>query len=311
MNYGSSGIQNKRKTLSLPIDALFPTMRLPSRACEVWTTSGMDTLENCNDAQHFQAYPYPIEYRYNSRGFRDQEWPDTFDHVIWCVGDSFTVGIGSPVEHTWCYLLQQRTSLRTINVSMDGASNAWISRRACEILASGLAQRMVIQWSYTHRRESLDLDHVIEQRWQAFYRDVRDQSWPVTVSWQNLDQLPAGILREIQQDPYFQEITCVHDEERRIDIPERQAVLDPTLNTVNFTQCVQQVWAEQGHCDIVHSFIPDFSADTDIHAVIQSWPPERKSIPEIQRLDWARDHHHYDLLTAAKLTQDICNLLTL
>ena len=84
-----------------------------------------------------RQYLHPITYNYNSRGFRDQEWPDSMTELreaTWCVGDSFTVGLGSPVTHTWPNVLQQTLQKKTINVSMDGASNNLIARKVLKIL---------------------------------------------------------------------------------------------------------------------------------------------------------------------------------
>ena len=72
---------------------------------------------------HFLSYDYPINYQHNSRGFRDSEWPNDLDNIIWCVGDSFTKGLGAPVEHTWPSILQNKTNKRCLNVSINGASN--------------------------------------------------------------------------------------------------------------------------------------------------------------------------------------------
>jgi len=62
--------------------------------------TGMDTLELCLNKEYFKSYTKQISYRYNSKGFRDDEWPEDLSDVIWCVGDSFTVGIGQPFEET-------------------------------------------------------------------------------------------------------------------------------------------------------------------------------------------------------------------
>lgn len=40
----------------------------------------------------------PIEYRFNSRGFRDREWPENIKDVIWCVGGSELLGTGITYE---------------------------------------------------------------------------------------------------------------------------------------------------------------------------------------------------------------------
>ena len=134
-------------------------LRLESRARQHWTESGIDSRARCLDRRHFDQYPYPVEYQYNSRGFRDQEWPRTLREMnssIWCVGDSFTVGLGSPVEHTWWYQLGLILGVRTVNVSMDGASNDWISRRAQQIILELAPRAVVVHWSYIERRENAE-----------------------------------------------------------------------------------------------------------------------------------------------------------
>ena len=288
---------------------LMPDLVLPSRVNQHWHMSGMDNPRYCNSKTHWYQYPYEVEYCYNSRGFRDQDWPIEFHNTIWCLGDSFTVGIGSPVQHTWWYQLGMLTQQRVINISMDGASNQWISRKACDILNSGLCDTMVIQWSYTHRRERTDRENVVDLRWKRFYRDIQDTSWPMCPHWTQRDSLPVNIFEEIQQDPAFAQVSEIPDEDLRIDIPDREAVLDPEHNTLDFLQCLQRVEQCQGSSEIVHTFIPSWSDDTNIVKHQQAWPHSRKWLPEIQRQDWARDYHHYDILTAQQVAQDIKNKL--
>ena len=114
--------------------------------------TGIDSFNKCMDKEHFLNYPYQIEYRHNSRGFRGPEWPSNIDDVCWCIGDSFTSGVGQPYEHTWPYVFSSKSNIHTINISMDGASNMWISRKTIEILEIQ-PKYIIIQWSYVHRRE--------------------------------------------------------------------------------------------------------------------------------------------------------------
>ena len=115
-------------------------------------TSGLDTLEECLDKEHYLSYPKDISYRYNSRGFRDHEWPEDLSDVIWCVGDSFTVGIGQPFEETWPQLLQQKTGKRCLNLGEDGCSNDSMALRVQEICRSHGPKTIVVMWSYLSRR---------------------------------------------------------------------------------------------------------------------------------------------------------------
>ncbi len=80
--------------------------------------------------KEFLDYPYPISYSYNSHGFRDDEWPDDLSNVIWCIGDSFTTGVGVPFDHRWPNILQSKINKRCINLGIDGASNELI-RNIC------------------------------------------------------------------------------------------------------------------------------------------------------------------------------------
>lgn len=130
-----------------------------SRVDQSWDFSGLDSIEWCKDKEHFKNFPGTISYKYNSRGFRDNEWSsdiNTLSNSIWCLGDSFTVGLGSCIEHTWPHVLAHATGISTINVSLDGASNQWIARRACDIIQTIRPKNMVILWSYLHRREHAD-----------------------------------------------------------------------------------------------------------------------------------------------------------
>ena len=286
-------------------------LQLPSRVNQVWATSGMDDSQHCVDLYHYRNYPHNIEYRYNSRGFRDAEWPDDLQSAVWCLGDSFTVGLGSPLDHTWPWILQQRLQRRTINISMDGGSNQWMARRACDIIAAVQPNVMVIQWSYTHRSEQCDDARVLDQRWQEFYRTIRDPVWPRCDHFQQFESLPANIQQEIKNDPFWPEFLVISDEERRIDIPiDRAAVLDPSVNDDTLFAAADLVEQHRGHTVIIHGFIPEFADDSvRMHQLLTQRFQGRRWIPEIQRLDWARDHHHYDCLTAEKFAIDVCEFL--
>ena len=114
---------------------------------------GMDSYEKCMNKEHFLNYPYDVDYSYNSRGFRGPEWPSEIDNVYWCVGDSFTAGIGSPYNHTWHAVLSDRLKITTVNVSMDGSSNMWMARKILNILEVK-PKHIIVQWSFIHRREA-------------------------------------------------------------------------------------------------------------------------------------------------------------
>lgn len=128
------------------------------------TELGIDTYDNCLDKHFFETYPYSVFYFFNARGFRDNEWSENINNSIWCVGDSFTVGLGLMFEHTWHQQLKLFTDDTLINVSLNGASNDWIARKTCYILQSARPKSILLQWSYLHRREHKDARRQDEQR---------------------------------------------------------------------------------------------------------------------------------------------------
>jgi len=260
---------------------------LPSRVNQTWKFTGIDSVEQCKDLAHFKSYPYPIEYNYNSRGFRDSEWPNfrsDFEKSIWCVGDSFTVGIGSPIEHTWPYLLQQATSQRTINVSMDGASNNWISRKVVRILEEIRPDIIVIHWSFAHRGE-VDPNNMSDRMWNQFYAALRGPGWP------ECDRLD------------FDKVADRIPDDARLLHHCRRTNEDDLDNTL---ECISRVNKSNVATKVIHSFVPDFIP----HEFRESIKSQVSlCIPEIKNLDLARDGFHYDIITSSWLVGQIQKLL--
>ena len=200
--------------------------------------SGMDTLEKCFDREHYLSYTKDISYRYNSRGFRDHEWPEDLSDVVWCVGDSFTVGIGQPFEETWPQLLENKTGKRCLNIGQDGCANDTMALRIREICKLYKPKLIVVMWSYFSRRR---------------------------IDGENLqfDKNDFGFERDIKN---------FH---RNFSLCQKLNV-----NLINFT-------------------VP--GAFDDITYLEKKYP-ELKSI---RQLDYARDHHHFDIKTST----GICDLI--
>lgn len=112
----------------------------------------MDNPTDCLDKHHFNNYKKVISYDYNSRGFRDNEWPEDLSEVVWCLGDSFTVGIGQPQSETWPAILEKKIKKRCLNLGEDGCSNDTIALRTKNIVDQFNPSLIVVMWSYFHRR---------------------------------------------------------------------------------------------------------------------------------------------------------------
>lgn len=263
--------------------------------------SGLDSIQDCLDLAYFKNYPYSVNYQYNSRGYRDHEWPDTVDNLknsIWCIGDSFTVGLGSPFNHIWPQVLQETTNIRTINISMDGASNNWIARHANYIINEINPRYVVIHWSFSHRRE-LPLESMLDPIWQEYYQAIKDPTWPSCDSYNKLDQLPEHIQEEVKQDPKFNSWQDGFD----IELPRRLRDIrsSDSEDIINTQQCIDSLLPGP---TIIHSFIPDWhSKPTELNF------HDQPRIKEFARLDLARDGFHYDMKTSQFFCQQIIDFL--
>jgi len=276
---------------------ILPDFVLPSRVNQHWKYSGLDSPDLCLDKKHFNSYPYTIDYLYNSRGYRDQEWPTQLNqlkHALWCIGDSFTVGLGSPVEHTWPYILQQQTGQRTINVSMDGASNNWIARCVNLIQKEIDPKNIIVMWSYVHRREHKNPNLDSEQRRLHF--DESDNLQDL----RNLESCMAMIAHSriihlaIPEYAPTEDYQSVWQNIRGVDWPDLvPSTLDELLALPKFVQTELK---------------EKFKLWTDLQQSMGSQLLQSElenNFIKVNRLDLARDAHHFDLITAQWVVDQI------
>jgi hypothetical protein len=276
--------------------------KIISRQNESSEFSGMDCFEHCFDKKHFQSYPYTISYQYNSRGFRDAEWPsEHLEEAIWCIGDSFTSGIGLPWAHTWPQILQKKTNCRTINISLDGASNNWIARHANEIIKEIQPKYLIIQWSYSHRREA-DISIVLDTIWQEYYNNIKDPSWPECPSYNLVNTLPINIQNEMHNDPKFNSWSDQFD----LETPRKLFECDSTVEEdIANTQSAIDLVCSNNNTKVIHSFVPNWHRGR-YQLNFYNCPV----IPTIEVLDLGRDGFHYDIKTATKFVDLLLPLLT-
>jgi hypothetical protein len=296
--------------------------------------TGIDSLESCIDKKHFKNYPHTVKYQYNDRGYRDQAWPTTItelENSVWCFGDSFTVGLSAPVEHTWPWLLGQQMNKRTINVSMDGASNNWIARKVKDLVTTISPKTIVLHWSYLHRREKTQTESTadviagFDAEWKRFYNTIRDPSWPVCESYRDFGSLPERIQTEILNDhynplmhrwfnPQGQNMEIIPDESLRAFCSSEPSD-DETDDVNNLIQCIDLVEKTKSkNTRIIHSFIPYFfgvprSSSTFMSVFQQLNNMKVEYVPSFHQLDMARDGHHYDIKTAEFLVQQLIDIL--
>lgn len=289
---------------------ILPDFVLPDNINLILEYSGIDHPKYCIDTEHFQKYPHSIQYNYNSRGYRDDEWPESrLDQAVWCLGDSFTAGIGSPVQHTWTYLLSQQLSCRTINVSMDGASNNWIAKKAISMIGQIRPKIVVLHWSYIERREGFP-GRQDQRSWMKFYNNIKDPSWPDCPMLEDAGSLPESIFKEITDVFKFPLDMYLNDHNLRVHCSK----VDIEQDITNTWQCINSVMqaANQSNVTVVNSFIPEFISHGAAMPKFWTAPEATKiqHVPEFERLDLARDGHHYDILTAQYFVNQLVDKLS-
>ena len=285
--------------------SLLPELYLPSRVNQHWLESGMDSLELCLNREHFLSYPHKIEYHYNSQGFRDAEWPDDMlelKEAVWCIGDSFTVGIGSPAEFTWPQRLSSAINKRTINVSMDGASNEWIARIAQHIISAVNPQKIVIMWSYTHRREHsntlLDDEH---RRTQSIKATVQEDLDNLLACKKQVDSVTSNaVVNFAIPGAHPGVLSSVTECWNKIRDPSWP--VDAPATAAEFMALPSSMLLEIKN---LHKLQDDIQNTLEFADFLKT----QHNIMLVQRLDIARDGHHFDKITADWVAQQaVCCL---
>jgi hypothetical protein len=281
---------------------ILPELILPSRVNQRWKFTGIDHIDRCLDKQHFLSYPHSISYSYNSRGFRDQEWPGTMQGLrdaVWCIGDSFTVGIGSSLEHTWPRQLSNITNRRIINVSMDGASNEWIARTTENIVRVIDPAQIVIMWSYIHRRENIDdqLDDELRRIHSSNCTDYDD--------WKNFLDCKKRVDLITNSVQFAVPFFC----------PEHTR-LTKSWNSIRGIDWPTQVPATSKDLESLPNWI--LEEMTNVHGVLNKFQStlrfqqelkDKHNIIAFEPFDTARDGHHFDLVTSDWVANSAKNYL--
>lgn len=278
-------------------------LMLPGKANYYCKTSGIDNIDQCWDKEWFELYPYEVAYQYNSRGFRDTEWPTSVTELkesIWCIGDSFTVGIGNSFDHTWPQLLQKDTGCRTINIGMDGASNDYIANRTIEIANEICPKIIVLQWSFLHRRESSQVDGDYEfKRILCTREDTFETDYNNFV--ENLNKVntvvsgKCRVIHSIIPDGF---VPPAYRHGRIIDSQERSKwsfhVIGPNgfIGWFNWGEMSQQTYDDHNH--IYYRY----------KKLINEY-----NIIALSTHDRARDGYHYGIKTAQMFVDQITTML--
>lgn len=79
-------------------------------------------IRNRSQLEQYNWINRPISYKFNSHGFRADEFNSTNSGVI-SIGCSHTLGMGLPVESTWTHQVSTALKLKNYNLGVGGSSN--------------------------------------------------------------------------------------------------------------------------------------------------------------------------------------------
>lgn len=285
---------------------ILPSFILKSKKNLVLTESGIDSLAHCHDKEKFKKYPYLVEYRYNDRGFRDSNWPCSIDELgnsVWCFGDSFTVGMGARIDHIWPNILQEKINRRCINISMDGASNNWISRKAIEVIETMQPEIIIIMWSFSSRREANLLGNDEDKRLHLTVSDLSSNYIDDVINFKNsintveaaAAKTPTKIVHSAIAPEFFT-IFGVQEYYNNIKGADWPATYTGIKN-LN-----QLAATELKNSNLYEMFQTYDKLENEIIEMT-------KKFVKVEQVDFSRDSYHYGINTALQIANNFANLI--
>ncbi len=95
-----------------------------------------------------------ITYKWNTHGFRSDEFVDDGQDSIIAIGDSCAIGIGCPVEHTWPSILREKfPNTKLYNLGLAAASSDYVVRAIAKTIDVLCPRAVFVQWPTLSSRE--------------------------------------------------------------------------------------------------------------------------------------------------------------
>jgi hypothetical protein len=99
---------------------------------------------------------YPITdytYSFNSWALRGESYERFLGKPVnICLGDSFTLNLGGPIEHSWSSQLAKYFDVPTLNFGIDGAGNDVINLIHQQLINLFDVKNIFVMYSFFHRR---------------------------------------------------------------------------------------------------------------------------------------------------------------
>ena len=232
------------------------------------------TIKTFNyDMKPFYEYPHEVKYVFNSRGYRDEEWPDDdkLQDAIWCLGDSSCMGSAIPYELSWSRLLQKETGVRCINIAHPGNGYDENVNQAIRIFKELEPKVLIISWTWIHR----NVEH----------EDRRRRAGIHNIGAQALNVLKKMFVSIDMDSPDVQDIKYCLD-------------------------LVNKLEANKGKTQLIHVFLDPFSLRHDIYKMYIKRVTKLPITYTMFKLrDVGRDQYfHYGIETHREITDALKKL---
>jgi hypothetical protein len=176
---------------------------------------------------------------------------------------------------------------------LDGASNNWISRICDKIVNEINPTKLVVMWSYTERRELPDTSVTDEYR-RTQHVTVSDEQ-----NWHNFMNCLMSVKSAMPHSVHF----CIPQFHRQIidlerswqDLRGHDWPLDPPRSVAQLESLPPWLVHE---LKTLHQ-----SYDTIETSLILTNLLNQICVTEVQRKDFARDRHHFGVVTAGWVAQ--------
>lgn len=138
-----------------------------------WHNQTMPYYPNCDTKENYEKscvikseswfyYNNPIEYKFNSYGFRCDNFDELSEDYLLFTGCSLTEGIGLHVEHTYPYIVSRKLNKTYFNLALGGSGPDIVKHNLIMFLShlekDKLPKYVIIQWPDFNRISMLGTD---------------------------------------------------------------------------------------------------------------------------------------------------------
>ena len=201
-----------------------------------------DGPDRCVLGEHYwHNYPYrDYTYVYNQWGFRSHDGQDYHQHlgkeVNICIGDSCTLNLGGPIEHSYPYLLSKYFDIPTLNYGIDDLCFYDFNELLTKVKQDYKVRRIFVLYNMS------DNDRVRVEQWEPLFNNVnvhtrlqmlKSYCWVDGAYWQ-FD--PPWVMSPLELVHLYEQFPEAHDYLKTVPMSYKQIDYNLLVNIANLKQ---------------------------------------------------------------------------